>query len=60
MSGMISTATELGTRKLPDDPYKGLPYYEVGDEALFAGRDDDVAPRRSFACERSAESTTTA
>ena len=42
MSGMISTATELGTRKLPDDPYKGLPYYEIGDEALFAGRDDDV------------------
>jgi len=39
---MTLTAAIERTETWPQDPYKGLTYYGVGDVPLFAGRDDDI------------------
>jgi hypothetical protein len=39
---MTPTAAIERTKTWPQDPYKGLAYYGVGDVPLFAGRDDDI------------------
>lgn len=36
------TRTQAGVGEWPDDPYKGLSFYEPDDAPLFAGRDSDV------------------
>src|ERR1035438_10501420 len=42
MSSLGLTAEVETKRTWPDDPYKGLTYYDVADVPLFAGRDHDI------------------